>query len=196
MLANGHSRTWMIANTIVTITTSGTYIGLDGVCENCLALRKRTENISHKEKAKAETNVKQRNITQDGLTEGSSSQTPSDQAHGAAASHVTGTQAAASTQRKSSIEGSAKPDSARTEEIRRSSVSERRSSEPFAPINPQNCQCVCQGWAEIFIRRPSGNISWIMRIQNRATSCLDGDISTAVVDDPQVGNCKFGYFSC
>ena len=31
MLANGHSRTWMIGNTIVTITTSGTYIGQDGV---------------------------------------------------------------------------------------------------------------------------------------------------------------------
>lgn len=195
MLANGHSRTWMIANTIVTITTSGTYIGLDGVCDNCLALRQRTTNISRKEKAKADTNVKQRNIASDGSTEHSASQSSSDQAHGVVQTRVTGTQAPASTEIKSSIEGSAKPDTAKTEEIRSSTVSDRRHSEPFVPINPQNCQCVCQGWAEIFIRRPSGNISWIMRIQNRAMSpCLDGDVSTAIVDDPQIGDCKFGYF--
>ncbi|XP_076345380.1 TSC complex subunit tuberin isoform X3 [Tachypleus tridentatus] len=28
------------------------------------------------------------------------------------------------------------------------------------------CSCWCQGWAEVHIRRPSGNISWMMRIQN------------------------------
>ncbi|XP_013793011.2 tuberin-like, partial [Limulus polyphemus] len=30
----------------------------------------------------------------------------------------------------------------------------------------QLCSCWCQGWAEVHIRRPSGNISWMMRIQN------------------------------
>jgi len=192
MLANGHSRTWMISNTIVTITTSGTYIGLDGVCDNCLALRQRTANHTHKEKTKADTSAKQKNTGADGPTEDSASQTSSDQAQGAVRSRVTGTQAPAGTQRKSSIEGAAK-----TEENCSSVVSDRRHSEPFVPINLQNCQCVCQGWAEIFIRRPSGNISWIMRIQNRATlSYLDSDVSTAIVDDPQIGECKFGCFSC
>ncbi|XP_050296204.1 tuberin isoform X2 [Anthonomus grandis grandis] len=28
------------------------------------------------------------------------------------------------------------------------------------------CSCWCQGWAEIFIRRPTGDMSWVMRIQN------------------------------
>lgn len=32
---------------------------------------------------------------------------------------------------------------------------------------PQLCSCWCRGWAEITIRRPSGNISWLMRVQNR-----------------------------
>ena len=179
MLANGHSRTWMIANTIVTITTSGTYIGLDGVCDNCLALRQRTADMSQNENAKAEKNVKQK--TTDGAAEDSPSLSSDDKAHGAVTSHGAGTQTPAGT------DGSSKPDSG---------LSNRRLSEPFVPINPsinpQNCQCVCQGWAEIFIRRPSGNISWIMRIQNRATSSLDSDVSTAVVDDPQIGECKFG----
>ena len=192
MLANGHSRTWMISNTIVTITTSGTYIGLDGVCDNCLVLRQRTANHTHKEKTKAEASAKQKSAGADGSTEDSASQTSTDQAHGAVQSLVTGTQAPTGSQIKSSIEGPAK-----TEENRSSAVSDRRHSEPFVPINLQNCQCVCQGWAEIFIRRPSGNISWIMRIQNRDTSsCLDSDVSTAIVDDPQIGDCKFGCFSC
>lgn len=184
MLANGHSRTWMISNTIVTITTSGTYIGLDGVCDNCLALRQRTTNHAHKEKTKAETSAKQKSTGVDGPTDDSASQTSSDQVQGAVQSHVTGIQAPTVAHRKSSLEMAAKTD-------------ENRSSEPFVPINLQNCQCVCQGWAEIFIRRPSGNISWIMRIQNRATSSyLDSDVSTAILDDPQIGECKFGCFSC
>ncbi|XP_076271400.1 TSC complex subunit tuberin isoform X2 [Rhynchophorus ferrugineus] len=29
-----------------------------------------------------------------------------------------------------------------------------------------SCACWCQGWAEIYIRRPTGNMSWAMRIQN------------------------------
>ena len=28
------------------------------------------------------------------------------------------------------------------------------------------CKCISEGWAEIYIRRPTGNVSWIMRIEN------------------------------
>lgn len=31
----------------------------------------------------------------------------------------------------------------------------------------QSCVCLCSGWAEILIRRPTGNMSWMMRIQNQ-----------------------------
>lgn len=31
----------------------------------------------------------------------------------------------------------------------------------------QVCACSCTGWAEICIRRPTGNMSWVMRIQNQ-----------------------------
>ena len=31
------------------------------------------------------------------------------------------------------------------------------------------CSCWCRGWAEIKIRRPTGNVSWLMRLQNRLT---------------------------
>nr|CAD7202056.1 unnamed protein product [Timema douglasi] len=48
----------------------------------------------------------------------------------------------------------------------------------------QFCACWCQGWAEIHIRRPTGDVSWAMRIQNQCyyqTSPLDfplADITT------------------
>ena len=75
-------------------------------------------------------------------------------------------------------------------EFHNGALSDQRLSGQFVAINPQNCRCVCQGWAEIFIRRPSGNISWIMRIQNRATSWLESDVSTALIDDPQIDEGK------
>lgn len=208
MLASGHSRTWMISNTIVTITTSGTYIGLDGVCDNCLALRQRKANIELKEKDKVEKSLKQRSNVVDDSTD--STQAPSDHTHGTVTSLVTSTQASASSQtsglslkpenkftslEKTALHKSHSVDTAKLKsmsEVRASIASERRLSEPLVSVSPQNCLCVCQGWAEIFIRRPSGNISWIMRIQNRNTSSsLDGDISMAVVDDPEIGECEF-----
>ena len=39
------------------------------------------------------------------------------------------------------------------------------SKEQCAPAT--QCGCVCQGWAEILVRRPTGNTSWILRLQNR-----------------------------
>lgn len=29
------------------------------------------------------------------------------------------------------------------------------------------CQCSCSGWAEIYIRRPTGNTSWVMKLENK-----------------------------
>ena len=202
MLASGHSRTWMIGNTIVTITTSGTYISLEGVCESCLALRQRTANLAHGEKVKVEKGPKQRKKAPVVSKEESPSQATIDHIHGAGPGP--GTQAPSGAQMSaegSSLEKTAlhkvhSVDTAKLMFEAHSSVaSERRFSEPLVPVNPQNCQCVCQGWAEIFIRRPSGNISWIMRIQNRESSMhLDSDITTAVVDDPQIGECKLTFY--
>ena len=204
MLASGHSRTWMIGNTIVTITTSGTYISLEGVCESCLALRQRTANLAHGEKVKVEKGPKQRKKAPVVSKEESPSQATIDHIHGAGPGPGPGTQAPSGAQMSaegSSLEKTAlhkvhSVDTAKLMfEAHGSVASERRFSEPLVPVNPQNCQCVCQGWAEIFIRRPSGNISWIMRIQNRESSMhLDSDISTAVVDDPQIGECKLTFY--
>lgn len=53
------------------------------------------------------------------------------------------------------------------------------------------CACWCQGWAEIYVRRPTGDMSWVMRIQNSMqfeTSPLDfpvNDITTLYMPTPQ-----------
>ena len=177
MLANGYSRTWMIGNTITTITTSGTYIGQDGVCDNCQALRHRAADMSPRESEKTARNSKQKNTVADAATDDSHIQSPDEKALG------TGTQNPAG------VDESSKPEA--KSEFHSGALSDRRLSGQFVTINPQNCRCVCQGWAEIFIRRPSGNISWIMRIQNKAMSSLDSDVSTALLDDPQIDECKF-----
>lgn len=41
----------------------------------------------------------------------------------------------------------------------------------------QVCICSCSGWAEIVIRRPTGNMSWVMKIQNHiALDSLSCDV--------------------
>ena len=34
------------------------------------------------------------------------------------------------------------------------------------------CQCSCIGWVEVYIRRPTGNVSWIMEVDTREDSAL------------------------
>ncbi|XP_042230186.1 tuberin-like isoform X2 [Homarus americanus] len=42
------------------------------------------------------------------------------------------------------------------------------------PEEPHLCACWCQGWAEIYIRQPTGNMSWMMRLQNKQTVVTPG----------------------
>ena len=40
----------------------------------------------------------------------------------------------------------------------------------IAKKKPELCACWCSGWAEIHVRRPSGDVSWMCRIQNPSLS--------------------------
>ena len=44
-----------------------------------------------------------------------------------------------------------------------------RFSAEHAPLDPprEACSCWCKGWAEVKVRRPTGDCNWLMRIQNR-----------------------------
>ncbi|XP_071440421.1 tuberin-like [Hetaerina americana] len=73
-------------------------------------------------------------------------------------------------------------------------------SEKSENQDKQLCACWCQGWAEIHIKRPTGDVSWVMRIQNQAyfqTSPLDfplADISTLFLPSLSKEDKKFQDF--
>uniref|UniRef100_A0A0A1XPT7 Tuberin n=1 Tax=Zeugodacus cucurbitae TaxID=28588 RepID=A0A0A1XPT7_ZEUCU len=58
-----------------------------------------------------------------------------------------------------------------------STTSISASPTQLQPVQQQLCVRSCTGWAEILIRRPTGNISWITRIQNPiANDCFGHDL--------------------
>ncbi|XP_073996859.1 TSC complex subunit tuberin isoform X2 [Rhodnius prolixus] len=49
----------------------------------------------------------------------------------------------------------------------------------FEKYERQVCACWCKGWAEIYIRRPTGAMSWVMRLQNEPHSAHMQDYSNS-----------------
>ena len=39
-------------------------------------------------------------------------------------------------------------------------------NQKYEDKKPEPCACWCNGWAEIHVRRPSGDVSWMTRVQN------------------------------
>lgn len=64
-----------------------------------------------------------------------------------------------------------------------------------------HCQCACEGWAEVYIRRPTSNFSWMMKIDNsleRESLSQLADLSALAFDleGHQLANkIGEGYFS-
>ncbi|XP_022103490.1 tuberin-like [Acanthaster planci] len=71
----------------------------------------------------------------------------------------------------SPVGGEPKPQAETTKEFMervQASLHERAeaSTVKLSSVNIYQCNCWCQGWAEVYVRRPTGNTSWIMRIEN------------------------------
>lgn len=64
---------------------------------------------------------------------------------------------------------SSNPDAAESVEVKRE-TSNPLVNQPSTERTRNTCACSCSGWAEFYIRRPTGNMSWIMRIQNHIIS--------------------------
>ena len=50
---------------------------------------------------------------------------------------------------------------------------------------PELCACWCTGWAEIYVRRPSGDVSWMCRIQNSSLTS-DSHVELPLADLTQL----------
>ncbi|KAK7072996.1 Tuberous sclerosis 2-like protein, partial [Halocaridina rubra] len=178
-VSGGQSQTWLVGNKLITITTSGCSQRplKHGLCDKCLQLcnlekgspapepfisstvsvsrrRHRSEfhrTISHEAnfKPQSKDDLHMRNVKRDS---GENLSGLSDQNDGVSWSSGLG----------ESTEG------------------DRLAfgSGPITPGipgpegklgEPHMCACWCQGWAEIYIRQATGNMSWMMRIQNHQT---------------------------
>ncbi|XP_060567265.1 tuberin-like isoform X2 [Ruditapes philippinarum] len=168
LLAGGQCQSWLVGNKLITITTSGSgnKSANSGVCEKCLAAyqaveqkdqrggrrRHRSAVVFSRSSSTMEPGYKS---SQDDFTV--QSKTAFDDIDLDLAGQDVGVQTGSSLSDGNVLEN----------EPLESLILGMKSSDPrHLPLNI--CNCWCTNWAEIYIRAPSGNLSWMMRIENEA----------------------------
>ncbi|XP_067138379.1 tuberin [Centruroides vittatus] len=187
LLENGQTASWLVGNKIVTITTSGcgTKAFKNGLCEKCYALCKNvlddeSENETTKSIVEQSTRRRHRSaVNQTTNTEinYNFSRTKDDLLlhrqlpEGRLMESLTSISELKSSSSKVILTSSSAKSSENTSIIKPTDDLTPDSKEEKlknAKCSSGNlCSCWCNGWAEIFIRRPTGNTSWMFRIQNR-----------------------------
>ncbi|XP_045114580.1 tuberin-like isoform X4 [Portunus trituberculatus] len=192
LIEGGQEQTWILGNKIITVTTSG--CGQrpmrNGLCDKCIQLCRKENNtappesstpnpntasrrrhrselhrtISHEAKYKPQSkdDLHMRSIIRD-LGDGI---TPLDQ--DPAASWSSGGFGEAVPKEPSSEprvpSGSVTGAASATASACAAAIAAAAAAEEER--RPRLCACWCMGWAEIHVRQPTGNMSWMMRIQN------------------------------
>ncbi|XP_039291005.1 LOW QUALITY PROTEIN: tuberin [Nilaparvata lugens] len=158
LLNGGQSVTWIIGHKLITVTTSGCCQKAlkHGLCDRCAQfcrinkdnpLSPTSETAGDQDK-KAQTGMKHTS-----LSRSSSNDIP----QMPLASNSSTAASSPNEEMKRGIESlTLESDPNRVDQIIFSM--DRRE--------PQICACWCQGWAEIHVKRPTGDMSWIMRLQN------------------------------
>ncbi|XP_067671125.1 tuberin-like isoform X1 [Haliotis asinina] len=171
LLSGTQNQTWLLGNKIITITTSGSGIKAAnaGVCEKCIMLyheaqegrqpAMKRERRRHKSAACLSRSQSQMEPTSSPCADESGvlqTKWSHDDLSVTRGSDDVGVQTG------SSLSG----DSLDSYLFGSKSESEEK------PFNPSllPCTCWCIGWAEVNIRGPSGNVSWVMRIENEISS--------------------------
>ncbi|XP_044253656.1 tuberin [Tribolium madens] len=131
LLNGGISKSWMLGNKLITITTSGCTerVLKHGVCDKCWSLCSSHNNskIARYARSNSGNEEKESFLPRQGSTDKG--------------------------------EEAKRYDSANLPKL--IGGDERKE----APV----CACWCQGWAEVLIRRPTGNVSWVMKVQNQVS---------------------------
>lgn len=168
LLKEGHSVTWILGNKLITVTTSGcSNKAMRGpLCDNCWAACKASSE---------QTRSSHSSLLRASSTDGNKEEKLSRQSSGGHVSSSANTAANSPTEenkrsldesesyktKDSSIDGDQPQQYQQTESYKLEQMMNTDKQEEIQP-----CVCWCQGWAEIYVRRPSGDMSWIMRIQN------------------------------
>jgi len=146
LLQSGNSASWLLGTAIMTISVSGCGNVSSGFCEAC---RQHSGvppiNNSLNEAA---ANAKKRHVSEQSVrTTPQHNFTPLSQDD--LGLRATGDLSLGTQDRKSSLDN---PD-------RKGSLDNLRKEGRL-------CSCWCQGWCEVLLRRPSGEVSWMCRLQN------------------------------
>ncbi|KAI1307708.1 Tuberin [Halotydeus destructor] len=149
LLDRSQSCTWLVGHKLITITTTccGARAFHKGLCDTCLRICK-----------SADVSI------QGNATRGERSDSESEHHH-----HVNELQDISFQQHRRRHQSATNIRSSDPKPLNRafddSHLDSQTSSSSVNPIN--TCSCWCQGWAEILIRRPTGNSAWVMRIENQ-----------------------------
>ncbi|GAB6025853.1 hypothetical protein CHUAL_011832 [Chamberlinius hualienensis] len=175
LLTLGQSATWIIGNSAVTITTSGcnTRTNRLGLCDKCLSVcKKAMDDCIQEPYVGTSENVRRRHRS-------------------------------AAVRRSLSIDSQEKVPRAKDDlQILRmrnrddmalhddDGVQKDENKRRKVPeTEPSICSCWCKEWAEVLVRRPTGNTSWMMRIQNLL-------LANDVADDFPLSEISNMIFSC
>ncbi|KRT78367.1 hypothetical protein AMK59_7485 [Oryctes borbonicus] len=152
LLSGGQSMTWLLGNKLITITTSGcSQKALKfGLCDKCYTSCKidgRTPDDSKLKTMRSGSTEKEKDDSSNRVTRQNS---------GDKSNTNTSTSSPIDESKKLGDKLEQLPSKLQQLSVRETNINEKL-----------HCACWCQGWAEIYIRRPTGDMSWVMRIQNQ-----------------------------
>ncbi|KAK4309742.1 hypothetical protein Pmani_018669 [Petrolisthes manimaculis] len=191
LLEDGQQQTWIWGDKIITITTSGCSQRplRNGLCDKCFqqciektdefcsfepmspnspsASRRRHRSelhrtISHEAKYKPQSkdDLHMRSVVRDNDTLTSLG----DQDGVVNWNGIGGSSTMDRLPFSSSLDSSPLPDDEFVDASAAAAAAAAAAAENQSP--PYLCACWCQGWAEIYIRAPTGNVAWMMRLLN------------------------------
>ncbi|XP_017881114.1 tuberin isoform X2 [Ceratina calcarata] len=166
LLKEGQSMTWLLGNKLITVTTSGcsNKAMRGGLCDNCWVACKPGSQSPDNAKA-SQSSLRRASSTETAKEDKLSRQ--SSGGHGSSTGNT-----AANSPTEESKKNSEDLDATKNYVSEKLDKDQAESSKLEQILNSEKqeehvlCACWCQGWAEIYVRRPTGDMSWIMRIQN------------------------------
>ncbi len=156
LLDRSKSETWLLGHKLITITTSGcgSRATTNGLCDKCSKLCKSTESPPNEEIA---LNI-DKNDDNGVLPQSSDLRNTSDQFSSDSDKFLR-------RRHQSEMHRIPRPQPSVPQAYDDFYLNNIQQTNSF-PNTTTLCSCWCQGWAEIMIRRSTGNTSWIVRLQN------------------------------
>ncbi|XP_029054023.2 tuberin isoform X1 [Osmia bicornis bicornis] len=165
LLKEGQSMTWLLGNKLITITTSGcsNKAMRGGLCDNCWVACK--PNSQSPEQAKT-THLNLRRASGAEVTKEDKLSRQSSGGHNTSNAN---TNSPTEESRKMTDDLNVPKKDYSAEKMDKDQVESSKLDQILHSEKQEEhvlCACWCQGWAEIYVRRPTGDMSWVMRIQN------------------------------